>query len=232
MRNMNSTEPNSLNRSRARVARLIKGRLIGLLAVLCLITGLASAGYGQSGRWTGKIQLRPSAGSRAQAEPAAPTGDEQATASHNSEQTGPEISPSAKKPTIVGSWLLTINVPDNTPPFDLFKGFWALTEDGILIASAQGDVTPAPFPSVTSQYGAWAQTGGHQFAATFKAVLYDLATGDNLGMFKLRQSMTLSESGDEWSGPFKLTVYDPDGNVAALVDGTAHASRIKVEPLE
>jgi len=114
----------------------------------------------------------------------------------------------------------------------LFNGFWALTGDGILIASAQGDVTPAPFPSVTSQYGAWTQLGTHQFAATFKAILYDLSTGDNLGQFKLQQSMTLSDSGDDWSGPFKLTVTDPCGNILAVVNGTAQASRIKVEPLE
>src|SRR5689334_18087211 len=29
-----------------------------------------------------------------------------------------------KQPTLVGSWLLTVKVPDNAPPFDSFKALW------------------------------------------------------------------------------------------------------------
>jgi hypothetical protein len=145
---------------------------------------------------------------------------------------GPSEEPKdPKKATLVGSWLLTVNIPGNAPPFDSFKALWALTKDGLLISSAQGDVAPTPFPTGSSAYGAWEQTGDHQFAATFLSILYDSQTGENMGQFKLQQTITLGDKGDEWSGPFRLTVTDPDGNVVAVVDGSAQASRIKVEPL-
>jgi len=139
-----------------------------------------------------------------------------------------DISPAAK-PTLVGTWLLTVKIPDNAPPFDSFNALWSLGGDGNLVASAQGDVSPVPFPSLTSAYGAWEKNTGKQYAASFVAIFYDFPTGDNLGMLKLNQTITLSDSGDEWSGPFKAKVLDPAGNVVATLMGTAQAKRIKVE---
>jgi len=89
-----------------------------------------------------------------------------------------DITPAAK-PTLVGTWLLTVKVPDNAPPFDSFNALWSLGGDGNLVASAQGDVSADPLPSVTSAYGAWEKTTGKQYAASFVAIFCDLATADN-----------------------------------------------------
>jgi hypothetical protein len=204
-------------------------RSLRVLALVGMILMLGAAAQAQSsGRWAGRIQLN----SPAVSQPTQSSASKDSNRSDSEPSPDSDVSPSGKKRTLVGSWLLTVTVPDNPPPFDSFSGLWALTGDGILIASAQGDITPTPFPSSTSQYGAWASLGGRQFGATFASILYDVQTGDNMGMFKLSQSITLNDAGDEWSGPFKLSVYDPDGNVVAVVNGTAKAKRIVVEPLQ
>jgi hypothetical protein len=206
-------------------------RALLLASLIVTMAGLANAQ--SSGRWVGRIQLAPSTTSRSAEGAASAPHDAEATTSQSGDTIdSARVSPSGKKPTIVGSWLLTVNAPDNAPPFDSFKALWSLTGDGILITSAQGDVTPVPFPTTSTAYGAWAQTGGRQFAATFVAILYDTQTGDNLGTIKLSQSITLNDSGDQWSGPFKAKVLDPDGNVVATLGGTINAKRIVVEPLQ
>jgi hypothetical protein len=209
-------------------------RMFKVLMLAGLIATLASLADAQSnGRWIGRIQISPSTTGQSPASVIDARSGAEGTISQEADQVGVlSVSPSGKKSTIVGSWLLTVNIPDNAPPFDLFKALWCLTGDGILVASAQGDITPTPFPAATSAYGAWAQRGGRQFAASFISVLYDVQSGENMGSFKLRQTITLNDSGDEWNGPFKLNVFDPDGNVVAVVNGTAHAKRITVEPLD
>jgi len=207
-------------------------KMIGMfkgLLLAGLIASLASMANGQSnGRWIGRTQISPSTATQSPAGVDGVRGDAEAQTNQGADQ----VALSSKKPTIVGSWVLTVSVPGNAPPFDSFKALWSLTGDGLLIAAAQGDIAPTPFPTSTSQHGAWAQTGGRKFAATFVSILYDGQTGDNLGSFRLRQSIVLNDAGDEWNGPFKVNVFDPDGNVVAVIDGTAHAKRIIVDPLD
>jgi len=210
--NKHKRRANQLTRRQKKMRREVQTFVILVVVAVTATVAQAQAKHGRGG-WA-KQQLS-SAGV-----PSAPSAD-----------AGRINALNAKKSTIVGSWQVTVNIPGNPPPFDSFTAYWALTGDGIMLGAAQGDVTPAPFPSSTSQFGAWAQTGKDQFTNTFRSTLYDLSTGENLGSFKLRQLMTLSDSGDEWNGPFVLNVYDPDGNVLAEVTGTAHATRIKVEPL-
>ena len=209
-------------------------RALLLASFVATMSGLTNAQSSNqaAGRWVGRIQLSPSTSSQSVEGTASARRDVEEPSSQSNDFSAASVSPSGKKPTIVGSWLLTVSVPDNAPPFDSFKALWSLTGDGILIASAQGDVTPVPFPTTSTAYGAWVQTKGRQYAATFVAILYDVQTGGNLGSIKLDQSITLGDSGVEWNGPFKAKVLDPDGNVVATLNGTINASRITVEPLE
>jgi hypothetical protein len=205
-------------------------RALLLASLIATLTGLANAQ--SSGRWVGRTQLAPPTTRQSAEGTASARHHVEETTGQSSDLTAAtSVSPSGKKPTIVGSWLLTVNVPDNAPPFDSFKALWSLTGDGILITSAQGDVTPVPFPTTSTAYGAWVQTQGRQYAATFVAILYDVQTGDNLGTIKLSQSIILNDSGDQWNGPFKAKVLDPDGNVVVTLSGTINANRITVEPL-
>lgn len=241
MRNLNS----SISGISSSLSQFMKGndlmnrkamfRAIVLTSLIATLAGVANAqSTGQSaGRWVGRVQIAPSTISPSRERATSARQDVEDTTGRSDEGTvAAKVSPTGKKPTIVGSWLLTVHVPDNGPPFDSFKALWSFTGDGILITSAQGDVTPVPFPTTSTAYGAWVQTEGRQYAATFVAILYDVQTGDNLGSLKLNQGITLSDSGVEWNGPFQAKVSDPDGNVVATVTGTINAKRITVEPLQ
>jgi hypothetical protein len=198
-------------------------RALVLASLIATVGGLANAQ--SNGRWVGRIPISPSTSASASSSISSVPG----TASAD-ETTG--VSPSATKPTIVGTWLLTVNVPDNAPPFDSFKALWSLTGDGLLICSAQGDVTPAPFPTASSAYGGWIQSGRRQYAATFVAILYDLQTGENLGTLQVNQSINLSDSNAEWNGPFQAKVSDSDGNLIVTLNGSVSAKRITVETVQ
>lgn len=210
-------------------------RTVLLASLIAMLPGLANAQSAaqSSGRWVGRIQLAPSTTSRsAERSVSARHDDEETTSQSEDRARDTKVSISGKKPTIVGSWVLTVSIPDNAPPFDSFKALWSLTGDGLLVSSAQGDVTPVPFPTTSSAYGAWVQTEGRQYAASFVAILYDVQTGENMGSLKLNQSITLSDSGVEWNGPFQAKVLDPDGNLIVTLNGTVNAKRITVEPLQ
>lgn len=240
MRNLNTFKIN-IN---GRLSQLIKGNrpvvrsqllkalvLVGVVAILAVAANAQSATQSR-GRWAGRIQaaasntIQTSSATSAHPEAGAVRAEDRGQINEGS------VSTATTKPTIVGSWVLTVQVPDNEPPFDSFKALWSLTGDGILISSAQGDVTPVPFPTTSSAYGAWTQTSKRQYAASFVAILYDVQTGENMGSINLNQSITLSESGLEWSGPFQAKVLDPDGNLIVVLNGSVSASRVTVQPLQ
>ena len=53
-----------------------------------------------------------------------------------------------------------------------------------------------------------------------------------MGRINLNESVTLSESGLEWSGPFQAKVLDPDGNLIVALNGSVSAKRITVQALQ
>ena len=213
--------------------------LAGLIITVGAIANAQSASQPKApskapskGGWVGRIQI--SASSNTQSADASSAQHEEGSVSieDRGQANQSTVSTTATKPTIVGSWFCTVSAPDNAPPFDSFKALWSMTGDGILVSSAQGDVTPTPFPTTSTAYGAWTQTGRRQFAASFIAILYDSQTGENMGSIRLNQSMTLSDTGLEWSGPFQAKVLDPDGNLIAMLNGSISATRIAVQALQ
>jgi hypothetical protein len=132
-----------------------------------------------------------------------------------------------RKKAVAGSWLITAVVP-GAPPF---KALLTLTEDGNAVSAGQGDVR-VPAPAIFSAYhGTWKHLGGRTFTFTILSIMYSPTTGEFAGLFKVRQTLTLGDSEDEWSGPGKLEIFDPAGNSVFALEGTAQAQRIKVEPL-
>ncbi len=132
--------------------------------------------------------------------------------------------------SLVGSWIATVTPtgPGAPPPFKVLLNF---TEDGGFTGSAQGDICQEGV--ATPGYGAWSPAGGRRFDMTFLQIIYQPKdpVGIPLGTFKVRQTINLSESGNEWSGPFKGDIFDPTGNLVFASQGTATAKRIVVERL-
>ena len=86
-------------------------KMIGMfkgLLLAGLIASLASMANGQSnGRWIGRTQISPSTATQSPAGVDGVRGDAEAQTNQGADQ----VALSSKKPTIVGSWVLTVSVP-------------------------------------------------------------------------------------------------------------------------
>jgi len=79
--------------------------------------------------------------------------------------------------------------------------------------------------------GVWGQTGFLTYEVNHYALGYDATSGALLSINVIREQVTLSPSGDSYSGTFVLDVYDPSGAHADHITGTVTATRITVDTL-
>jgi len=125
---------------------------------------------------------------------------------------------------LTGAWQYSAGGAPGTdlPPF---IGLMVFARDGVMIESTQGEVNP---PAATPGYGAWKKTGPRTYATTFLHIWY---RPDNtlIGILKVRQAITLDESGDQFDGAGSFAVTDPDGNVIFSGQAMSHGQRIVVE---
>jgi hypothetical protein len=49
---------------------------------------------------------------------------------------------------------------------------------------------------------------------------------------KIRATLEVNESGDTFTGPYQLEIFDSKGKVVIAVNGTVQGTRFGVEPLE
>jgi hypothetical protein len=198
-------------------------KLFLLLALLALSSGIAQAQWGR--KWD-LLNGLPTPRDEAQSTDLLPSANNPTAQEPN--QGGIFDVLERQKKAIVGSWLIT-DTTQGQPPL---KGLASFTSDGIYQSSEQGDVKLDPNGVIASvAYGSWAHNGGRQFLVTLLQ-LGSAATGELIGTLKVQITITLSETGDEWSGSYRFTIFDPHGNVLASGPGTIQAQRIKVEPVK
>ena len=128
-------------------------------------------------------------------------------------------------PSLEGSWSVVVGPGSPTE----FKALVTYAAGGGLMASAP--IVPAGVHASTA-HGTWERTGGHEFTYTFLALLYN-STGHFVGTLKVRETLTLDNSGDQYDGTSSVEFFDPFGNVVpafSTCGGTAHGTRINVEP--
>ena len=127
---------------------------------------------------------------------------------------------------IVGSWLETVNVSGGPT----FKSLTTYTSDGAFISHDQGSVITDPaFPHVfSSGHGVWAHEGGRTFTTTFLQLISDL-NGDLLYVNTVRQTATLSKSGDAYRAVWTAEFADPAGTPIVSFQGTSDGRRIKAK---
>jgi hypothetical protein len=133
------------------------------------------------------------------------------------------------RPTITGSWLVTITFTGGS-----FKTLETYGEDGALVLNSQGSVITGPYPfphSVTAVHGRWKHRGGRTFSTTGLQIGSDLNDGHLLFVLKVRQTVTVNRSGNAYHAVFTAEFSDPAGNLLFAFEGTSEARRIRVEPL-
>jgi len=77
--------------------------------------------------------------------------------------------------------------------------------------------------------GVWGQTGFLAFELNHFALAYDATSGALLNVINLRETDTLSPSGDSYTGTFTLDVYDTNGSHVDHVAGNVTGTRVTVD---
>jgi hypothetical protein len=134
-----------------------------------------------------------------------------------------EPSSDAESKTIVGAWFNTVH-PTLRPAV---VGLGTFTADGGLINTTSDALA---FPTETPGHGRWVRTGRRSYAATF-VVLIGASDGSFAAMAKVRANLTLSASGDEFTGVFQIDLFDSAGVPIISDTGTVTGTRVKVEAL-
>jgi hypothetical protein len=125
--------------------------------------------------------------------------------------------------SIVGFWHVkfvskgTTGIPDGAV---IDQGFSQWHQDGTEILNSSR-------PPATSNFclGVWEKTGDHSYKLNHFALSSDL-NGNMIGPANIRENVTLSASGNSYSGTFSIDQYDTAGNLLIHIQGTVSATRI------
>jgi hypothetical protein len=122
---------------------------------------------------------------------------------------------------LCGSW----NVEVTTPSQGTFPALLTFTADGNVIS----DESPSPFES--SGHGNWSSRSDGEIAYTFVA-LFGGQEAKNTGKLKVVGTLQFNADTDSWDGPFKIDVFNANGQITVTDRGTFNLTRIAVESLD
>lgn len=120
-----------------------------------------------------------------------------------------------------GSWNVEVTVESQGATFPALITFGA---DGSIVADEP------PLPGETSGHGNWVRNDDGQAAYTFEA-LYSGDSGEYAGKLKVVGTLQFDASTEAWQGPFKIAVFDADGQATYSDQGTFHLTRISIESM-
>jgi hypothetical protein len=135
-------------------------------------------------------------------------------------------------PSIVGMWNFQLvsegnaahnpSIPDGAI---IDFGYHQIHSDGTEIINSGGHA-PA-----TENFclGVWGQTAFLTYEVNHFPLSYNATTGALANLINLREQLTLSPSGDSFTGTFTLDVYDTKGNHVDHVGGNVTATRVTVD---
>jgi hypothetical protein len=154
------------------------------------------------------------------------------TGSQTTQNTEIASARSAVSASIVGLWkvqLISLGNVSHSPSIPdgavIDFGYAQWHSDGTEILNSGGHA-PA-----TQNFclGVWGTTGFQTFELNHFPMSYDAATGTLTNYLNLRETITLSPSGDSYTGTFTLDVYDTSGNHVDHLAGTVAATRLTVD---
>jgi hypothetical protein len=134
--------------------------------------------------------------------------------------------------SIVGMWKVQFisqgNLSHNPPIPDnalIDFGYSQWHSDGTEIMNSGGRA-PA-----TQNFclGVWGRTGFLTYELNHFALSYDAVTGAMNANVNIREEVTLSPSGDKYTGTFTIDVFDPHGNHVDHLGGDITATRLTVD---
>jgi hypothetical protein len=191
--------------------------IVGTGIFLTLLVSNASAGCGDVSQYQGPFRMAPPASLRGLL-PAAAT----AKAGNGGESSA----------SIVGMWKIQFisegNASGNPAIPDgavVDFGYTQLHNDGTEMLNS-GAHTPA---SENFCMGVWGQTGFLTYELNHFALSYNALSGVLVNYVNIREQLTLSPSGDSFTGTFTIDIYDPNQNHAGHIAGNVTATRVTVD---
>ena len=146
------------------------------------------------------------------------------------ESANPERRGGRSGASIVGMWKVQLISKGNTshnpsiPDGALIDfGFTQWQSDGTEIQNSAG------VPGGGFCLGVWGQTGFLTFELNHFPIAFEATSGAVAVYINIREQVTLSPSGDSFTGTFTEDIYDPKGNHVDHVAGTVVATRITVD---
>ncbi len=190
---------------------------LGAGIVSALFVSNAFAGCGDLSNLEGPFKMAESA---AVAQAFAPR-----TESASSEQRGGQASA-----RIVGMWeiqLISEGNTNHTPAIPdgvlIDFGYTQWHSDGTEIQNSAG------VPGGGFCLGVWGQTGFLTYELNHFPIAFNPTTGQVANYINIREQVTLSPSGDSYTGTFTENVYDPKGNQVDHVVGNVVGTRMTVD---
>jgi hypothetical protein len=138
----------------------------------------------------------------------------------------------------VGAWALAVHTPDQQDDFSLTTfhadGTMTVSDTPMSLQTGPNSVLTRTYTS--AGHGVWAKQAGslpgdRKYALTFIEMTNDDA-GSTPSLVTIRATISLSESGDTFTGPFAYSVATIDGRVLQSGRGTVDGKRIGVQPLQ
>jgi hypothetical protein len=194
---------------------------LGAGLLLALGASQASAGCGDVSALNGPLQFAQSISlARMNAQPATLAAAAMAAAR------------SGASPSIVGFWkvqLVSLGNVSHSPSIPdgalIDFGYAQWHSDGTEILNSGGHA-----PSTENFcLGVWGATSPLTFELNHFPMSYDAASGTLTNYINLRELVTLSPSGDSYTGTFTLDIYDTKGNKVDHLAGTVLGTRLTVD---
>lgn len=133
------------------------------------------------------------------------------------------------KGRLEGTWLATVSFDDGFVLKVLFTFMPGKDEnEGTLIDTNEFLLTPGPIGA--PDQGVWLRTAERNFIATHLAFLFDTDNdSEPAGTAKVRDTISLNQLGDRFTGRQYVEIFDTDGQLTATFSATMTAVKMKAE---
>ena len=132
------------------------------------------------------------------------------------------------KGRLEGTWLATVSFTDGFESKVLFT-FMPGKDDseGTLIDTNEFLLTPDPIGA--PDQGVWQRTSERDFIATHLAFLFSSKDGSPAGTAKVRDSISLNQLGNQFTGRQYVEIFDPDGNFVVSFSATMTGVKMQAQ---
>ena len=122
---------------------------------------------------------------------------------------------------LTGNWLVSVTVDGAHEPFTIETATYR--DDGTYTVISSDH-------SESNGVGSWGRIGNREFLSTHAQILYN-EKGTFAGIAKVIAQIKLGESGDTFTGRFRVEISTATGEVVAKVTGSITGKLVVPEPL-